>query len=264
VVTTLHGTDITIVGTERAYFHPIRYGICRSDAVTTVSRWLRGETERVFGCDVPIEIVPNFVSLERFRPLADSPLRRMLVPEGERVLCHVSNFRPVKRLHDVVTIFARVNEQQPSRLLLAGDGPEWAAAEETAAELGVADRVHFLGEQEGIEEVLAAADVFLLPSEHESFGLAALEAMACGVPVVATRSGGLPEVLDEGETGYLVEVGDVGTAAGRVLGLLRDEEARRRMGEAARRAAGERFAQDRVVAEYVAIYERVLAARAGA
>lgn len=259
LLTTLHGTDITIVGAERAYFHPTRYGIDRSDAVTTVSEWLRDETIRVFEPSADIEVVPNFVNVDRFRPRAASALREMLVPEGERVLCHVSNFRPVKRVGDVVQIFARVAAEVPARLLLAGDGPEWAAAEEAAGELGVLDRVHFLGEQEAIEEVLAASDVFLLPSDHESFGLAALEAMACGVPVIASDSGGLPEVVVDGETGRLVPVGDVDAAAGAALRMLRDEEARARMGRAARESAAERFGEARVVEQYAAIYERLLA-----
>ncbi len=258
VVTTLHGTDITIVGNERAYFHPIRYGIARSDAVTTVSEWLRGETDRIFSPGCAIDVIPNFVDVDRFRPCATTRLREILVPEGERVLSHVSNFRPVKRLGDVVEIFARTTQRVAAHLLLAGDGPAWGEAEARARELGVAERVHFLGEQEGVEEVLAASDVFLLPSEHESFGLSALEAMACGVPVVGTRAGGLPEVVDEGENGYLVEVGDVEAAADRVTRMLLDEPLRSRLGARARAAAADQFATQPVVARYVEIYERLL------
>src|SRR6185295_8016936 len=170
--------------------------------------------------------------VERFRPREESPLRACLVPAGEKVLSHVSNFREVKRVGDVVGIFARVAAKVPARLLLAGDGPEIATAERAARDAGVADRVHFLGEQEDVERVYAASDLFLLPSEHESFGLAALEALACGVPVIGTDSGGLPEVVKDGATGFLVEVGDVAAAADRALTLLGDDARRRRAGEA--------------------------------
>ena len=259
IVTTLHGTDITIVGLDRAYFQPTRYGIERSDAVTTVSEWLRGETLRFFQPVRAIEVLPNFVDVDRFQPRDASPLRSCLVPAGEKVLAHVSNFREVKRVRDVIGIFARTAARVPSRLLLAGDGPEIATAERAAAEAGVADRVHFLGEQEDVERVYAASDLFLLPSEHESFGLSALEALASGVPVIGTDSGGLPEVVQDGRTGFLVEVGDVDAAAGHAARLLRDESQRRRMGAAARADAVERFAGPAVVDRYLALYERVLA-----
>jgi N-acetyl-alpha-D-glucosaminyl L-malate synthase BshA len=258
IVTTLHGTDITIVGLDRAYFQPTRYGIERSDAVTTVSEWLRGETLRFFQPTRGIEVLPNFVDTERFQPRESSDLRKCLVPPGERVLSHVSNFREVKRVRDVVGIFARTTKQVPSRLLLAGDGPEIATAERAAAEAGVSDRVHFLGEQEDVERVYGASDVFLLPSEHESFGLAALEALASGVPVIATEAGGLPEVVQNGRTGYLVDVGDVARASARAVSLLEDEPGRRRMGEAARADAVARFAEPGVVERYLALYSRVL------
>jgi N-acetyl-alpha-D-glucosaminyl L-malate synthase BshA len=259
IVTTLHGTDITIVGLDRAYFQPTRYGIERSDAVTTVSEWLRGETLRFFQPTRAIEVVPNFVDVERFQPRDESPLRRCLVPAGEKVLSHVSNFREVKRVKDVVGIFARVAAKIPARLLLAGDGPEITTAERAAAEAGVADRVHFLGEQEDVERVYAASDLFLLPSEHESFGLSALEALACGVPVVGSDAGGLPEVVQSGRTGFLVEVGDVESAADQAIGVLRDEPRRRRMGAAAREDAVARFSGGAIVDRYLALYERALA-----
>jgi len=259
IVTTLHGTDITIVGLDRAYFQPTRYGIERSDAVTTVSEWLRGETLRFFQPTRAIEIVPNFVDVERFQPRAESPLRTCLVPAGEKVLSHVSNFREVKRVKDVVGIFARVAAKVPARLLLAGDGPEITTAERAAREAGVADRVHFLGEQEDVERVYAASDLFLLPSEHESFGLSALEALACGVPVVGTDAGGLPEVVRSGRTGFLVEVGDVESAAAQAIGVLRDEPRRRGMGAAAREDAVARFSGAAIVDRYLSLYERALA-----
>src|SRR6185295_13946317 len=196
--------------------------------------------------------------VERFRPREESPLRACLVPAGEKVLSHVSNFREVKRVGDVVGIFARVARKIPARLILAGDGPEIATAERVAREAGVADRVHFLGEQEDVERVYAASDLFLLPSEHESFGLSALEALACGVPVIGTDAGGLPEVVQSGRTGVLVEVGDVEGAAEQAVALLRDEPRRRRMGAAAREDAVARFGGTAVVDRYVALYERAL------
>jgi N-acetyl-alpha-D-glucosaminyl L-malate synthase BshA len=258
IVTTLHGTDITIVGSDRAYFRPTLYGIEKSDAVTTVSQWLRQETLRFFRPGRPIDVVPNAVDVERFRPRERSDVRTCAASPGDAVLSHVSNFRPVKRVADVVRIFAKVAEKVPARLLLAGDGPDVPLAQSTAESCGVADRVCFLGEQEDVEQVYAASDVFLLPSEQESFGLAALEALACGVPVVGCRSGGLPEVVRDGETGYLVEVGEVDAAAARCLSLLGDAGLRRRFAAAARDDAVRRFAEPDVVARYVAIYERAL------
>jgi len=260
IVTTLHGTDITIVGLDRAYFQPTRYGIERSDVVTTVSEWLRGETLRFFQPTRAVEVVPNFADMERFQPREEPcPLRRCLVPAGEKVLSHVSNFREVKRVADVVGIFARVAAKIPSRLLLAGDGPEIATAERVARESGVADRVHFLGEVEDVERVYTSSDLFLLPSEHESFGLSALEALACGVPVIGSDAGGLPEVVKSGRTGFLVEVGDVESAAEHATKLLRDEPLRRRRGAAAREDVVARFAGPAVVDRYLALYERALA-----
>lgn len=254
LVTTLHGTDITIVGAERAYFHPTRYGIARSDAVTAVSDWLRRETELIFAPDCDVRVVPNFVDPERFRPRATGMCRGALAAEDEVVLCHVSNFRPVKRVEDVVRIFAGVAAVRPACLLMAGDGPDRSRAEELARELGLSERVHFLGEQNEVEGVLAAADLFLLPSEHESFGLAALEAMACGVPVVGTASGGLPEVVEDGVTGILVPVGDVEQSVTRSLALLADRDAHRAAAAAAREAAVARFGVDHVVDRYLEIY----------
>lgn len=261
IVTTLHGTDITIVGADRAYFRPTLYGIERSDAVTTVSQWLRQETLRFFRPSRAVEVIPNSVDVARFRPSEDRNLRCAVTAPGEFVLSHVSNFRPVKRVADVVRIFAGVAAAVPARLLLAGDGPDIGAAREAAEACGVAERVHFLGEQEDVERVYQASDLFLLPSEHESFGLAALEALACGVPVVGCRSGGLPEVVRDGETGFLVEDGEVDVAVRRCLELLRNCERRAEFGRAAREDAVRRFAEPDVVARYVETYERAIASR---
>jgi N-acetyl-alpha-D-glucosaminyl L-malate synthase BshA len=258
IVTTLHGTDITIVGADRAYFRPTLYGIERSDAVTTVSQWLRQETLRFFRPTRAVEVIPNAVDVARFKPAPACEMRAAVAHPGELIVSHVSNFRPVKRVADVVHIFAGVAARLPARLLLAGDGPDVGLARATADACGVADRVHFLGEQEDVERVYQASDLFLLPSEQESFGLAALEALACGVPVAGYRSGGLPEVVRDGETGILVETGEVDEASRRCVSLLGDAARRARFAKAARDDAVGRFAEPDVVARYVAIYERVL------
>ena len=259
IVTTLHGTDITVVGADRSYFHPTRFGIERSDVVTTVSSWLRDETVRMFAPEREIRVVGNFVDTERFRPRACGETRRRLGIGDESVLVHVSNFRPVKRVTDVVRIFAEVAARRPARLLLAGDGPERPVAEALARELGLGDRVQFLGEQERIEAVLACADLFLLPSESESFGLAALEAMACGVPVLGSRAGGLPEVVEDGVSGRLFETGDTAAAAAAALALLGDPVRHAAASRAARQRAVEVFSGERMVAEYEALYRSAVA-----
>ncbi|MDA8145138.1 MAG: N-acetyl-alpha-D-glucosaminyl L-malate synthase BshA [Thermaerobacter sp.] len=256
VVTTLHGTDITLAGREPSLAPLVVLAIRESDAVTAVSHYLVQATREHFPVERPIEWVPNFVDGDKYRPRGDLQLRARLGEPGERLLLHVSNFRPVKRLEAVVEIFARVQVRLPSRLLLVGDGPDCPRARERAAALGVADRVHFLGSQERVEELMAAADLFLLPSREESFGLAALEAMACGLPVVASRVGGLPEVVVEG-TGYLGDPQDLEGMARAAVEILQDEDQRREMGAAARRAALERYAAELVVPRYEAIYARL-------
>ncbi len=256
-VVTLHGTDITVVGTDPAYRRVTRFGIDRADGVTAVSRWLAEETARIFGTTRAVEVVPNFVDVDRFRPGGDPSVRRSLAAPGEVLLAHVSNFRPVKRVRDVVRCFAHVAERRPARLVLVGDGPERPGAEEEARRLGVHAAVTFLGEQEGVETLLPAADLFLLPSESESFGLAALEAMACGVPVVGTRTGGLPEVVDDGVNGHLCGIGETGCMAEFALALLGDPGRHAAFREAAR-ARAEALSRDVVVPRYEAVYEGVL------
>jgi N-acetyl-alpha-D-glucosaminyl L-malate synthase BshA len=263
VITTLHGTDITLVGNDPSYVETTRFGIVESDRVTAVSEALRQATLETFQIDKPIDVVPNFIDPERFHEaLARDRGQRFGAP-GERIVAHISNFRPVKRVEDVVSIFHRVLREVPCRLLLVGDGPELPRVERLARELGVRDRIDLIGTVATIEDVLAHCDLFLLPSETESFGLAALEALSCEVPVIASRVGGLPEVVCDGENGFLLPVGDVVGMADAALALLRDEERRRAFGVAGRRWAETRFARRDVVARYRSVYEAVVGAVPG-
>jgi N-acetyl-alpha-D-glucosaminyl L-malate synthase BshA len=261
VVTTLHGTDITLVGNDPNYLETTRFGIERSDAVTAVSEALRRDTIEKLGVKSSIDVVPNFIEPERFeRALAGGGARRWARP-GEHILVHVSNFRPVKRVMDVLRVFHRVREKLPAHLLLVGDGPERAKVERYCRECDTCDVITFIGNLPLVEEVLAGADLFLLPSANESFGLAALEALACAVPVIATAVGGLPEVVDHGATGFLLPVGDVEGMAAAAIELLTDEARHAAFSREARRQAVERFDEDKIVARYREVYERTLAAR---
>lgn len=254
IVTTLHGTDITLVGQDPSYFTITKFSIEQSDAVTAVSTYLRDETYRAFGCTgCDIEVVPNFVSLEEFHP-PEKPCG----PPGEKTLMHISNMRPVKRLLDVVRIFARVQERVPSRLVLVGDGPDRDTAEREVEKLRLQARVRFLGKVEDVAEVLRWADLYLLPSQSESFGLSALEALATGVPVMGYRVGGLPEVVEHGASGHLAEVGDVDALAEAAIALLTDQ-ARWRAASAAARLRAADFATQKVVPRYEAVYAAVVA-----
>ena len=258
IVTTLHGTDITLVGQDPSYYTLTKFSIEQSDAVTAVSAYLRDETYRAFGCgQCDVRVIPNFISAADYYPPTDDALRRRLAPKGHRVLVHVSNFRPVKRVGDVVKIFASVREKLPATLVLVGDGPDRDAAEQQVDGLGLRKDVRFLGKVENVGDVLRGADLFLLPSATESFGLAALEAMACGVPVIASAAGGIPEVVDDGKTGYLASPGDVATMAERALRILENaaEHARFKQNAAARALD---FSADKVVPQYEALYEEVL------
>ena len=259
IVTTLHGTDITLVGLHPSFHEITRFSILASDGLTAVSSYLRDETVRDFSVPADrIEVIPNFIDVEQWRPGLEPCHRSTLAPGGERIVMHVSNFRPVKRVTDVIDTFARIAQEVPARLVMVGDGPDRPRAERLARELGVRDDVVFLGKHQSVEELVACADLFLLPSETESFGLAALEAMACGAPVVASRTGGLPEVIDDGETGFLLEVGDVASMAQVGVRLLTDDELHARIAAAGRRAAETRFSAESVVPRYEAYYQRVL------
>ena len=256
VLTTLHGTDVTLVGNDPSYLPATRYGIRKSDMVTAVSEHLRTETMALFSrCE--IEVIHNFVDLERYTPRPCPETRAHFSEPGEKVFIHVSNFRPVKRPMDVIETFAKIAKQIPARLLLVGEGPELAGTEALAERLGVRDRVNVLGQRAEIERILPCADLFLLPSETESFGLAALEAMACGVPPIASMVGGLPEVIEDGVSGLLCPVGDTDCMAARALELLSDPDAYRQMAAAARERAVQRFSRDRAVTAYEAAYQRL-------
>ncbi|MDQ7794799.1 MAG: N-acetyl-alpha-D-glucosaminyl L-malate synthase BshA [bacterium] len=258
VVTTLHGTDITLVASDPSFRDVVAHAINQSDGVTAVSEDLRRETLESFAVRRELVTIPNFVNPDFYRRCPDPALRARFAPEGERVLVHVSNFRPVKRAPLAVRVLDGVNRQVPSHLLMVGDGPEVATAHELARELGVADRVHFLGRQEQVVELLSLADLFLLPSEQESFGLAALEAMACEVPVVASRVGGLPEVVADGVSGFLVPPQDLPAMVDRAVAVLSDPALQSRMAKAARRAAVSNFAAETVVARYEDYLRQVL------
>jgi len=259
VITTLHGTDITLVGADRSYLPITRYGIVQSDGVTAISNYLKEATREIFQFD-DITVIPNFVCQEDYRRQPDKSLRRSLAPNDEPLLVHVSNFRPVKRPVDCVEILARVLKRGiKTRMVMVGDGSERTNAEHRARCLGVYDSCSFVGKQPRIVDYLSVSDILLLPSEQESFGLAALEAMACELPVIASRVGGLPEVVTDGETGFLSEVGDIDKMARDAARLLTDDEFRRSMGARARESALDRYRTDLVIPKYIDFYEKVLA-----
>jgi N-acetyl-alpha-D-glucosaminyl L-malate synthase BshA len=259
VVTTLHGTDITLLGIHPSFQSITRFSILGSQGLTAVSEWLADETVRDFG--VPrerIEVIPNFIDAELYRPGLEPCHRATLAPGGEKILMHVSNFRKVKRVPDCVEILARVRREIPARLVLVGDGPERSRIQERAEELGVDEHVLFLGKHQSVHELLSCADLFLLPSENESFGLAALEAMACGAPVVASRSGGLPEVVPHGVGGFLRPTGEVEAMASDALEILADEARGDEIRAAAREHAVTHFSAEGVVPRYEAYYRSVI------
>lgn len=258
VITTLHGTDITLVGADRSYLPITRYGLQQSDGVTAVSKFLKQATIETFDFD-EIEVIPNFICQLHYKRLVDSPLRQELAPNGERLLVHVSNFRPVKRPADCIEILAKVRAAGVNaRLVMVGDGPERSACVYRAEQLGMNGHVSFVGKQANIADYMGVADVFLLPSELESFGLAALEAQACEAPVVATRIGGIPEVINDKETGFLSDVGDVEKMTADTLLLLKDEEIRRTFGEKGRELAVQRYSTSQIIPQYIAFYEKIV------
>jgi N-acetyl-alpha-D-glucosaminyl L-malate synthase BshA len=262
-VTTLHGTDITLVGLDRSYLPITRFGIEESDGVTSISQYLKDKTLEEFQVKNHIQVIPNFVNCDVYKPFADRETRetareRHAAP-GERILLHLSNFRPVKRVTDVVKVFAKVAEQISARLLLVGDGPDRSSAEWLAHNLGIQDRVSFLGKQESVNELLPVADLMIMPSELESFGLAALEAMACKVPTIATSVGGVPELIEDGVTGRLFPVGDTDSMAKAAIDLLANPEKLEAMAKAGRASAQARYCASRIIPLYEKYYEEVLA-----
>lgn len=258
-VTTLHGTDITIVGADRSYLPVTRYSIEQSDGVTAISNWLKQRTLQEFEIKNPIEVIHNFVNCDIYRrdPKAAEHRSEFAAPD-ERIVVHVSNFRPVKRITDVIEVFDRIQKALPARLLLMGDGPERSRAEWLVSQKGLRKKVEFMGKVDRVNEKLSVADLMLMPSELESFGLAALEAMACEVPTIATAVGGVPEVVDHGRTGYLAAVGDVETMARCAIEILSDEKRLREMGMLARWEAQARYCSTRIIPEYEAFYKRVV------
>ena len=255
VITTLHGTDITLVGRDKTYEPVVTFSINESDAITAVSQNLRDETYRHFKIEKEIEVIVNFVDVSRFNRKPIDAFKKVIAPNGERVFLHASNFRKIKRVTDVVKIFAEVHRKLPSKLLFIGDGPERSTAEDLSRELGVGDEIRFVGKQEQMEDILGIADIFLLTSEYESFGLAALEAMAAGVPVISTNAGGLSEINIHGETGYLADVGDVATMSQFALSILSNDNT---LAEFKKRAAAhaKKFDIGNIVPIYENLYRR--------
>ncbi len=257
VITTLHGTDITLVGRDKTLTPVVTFSINESDAITAVSQNLREETYRHFNIKKEIEVIVNFIDVSRFRRKPIDAFKKVIAPQGQKVIMHASNFRKLKRIPDVIKVFNGINKKVPSRLLFVGDGPERPAAESLCRELKLCDEISFVGKQEQMEDIMAIADLFLLPSEYESFGLAALEAMAAGVPVVSSNAGGLPEIIVQGKTGYMASVGDIDAMANDALSIISDEKTLKQFKvEAAAHALD--YDISKVVPQYEKLYERFL------
>lgn len=256
-ITTLHGTDITLVGKDATYGSVVTFSINESDAITAVSENLKQETLDSFAIDKPIQVIPNFVDLDRFKKNNLDHFKKIFAPNNERILIHVSNFRRVKRVDSVIETFAEISKQIPSKLLMIGDGPDRQMAEDLCRKLGTCDNIRFLGKQEKMEEIFNISDLFMLPSEYESFGLAALEAMACGVPVISSNSGGLPEINIDGITGGLSNVGDIKDMAKKAIDILMNDQT---LNEYKKRAFkhAQKFSMERILPKYEALYKKVL------
>lgn len=255
LVTTLHGTDITLVGSHPSFYRITKFAMEESCAVTAVSQWLNEETHRQFHLDKPVETIHNFFDPGKFSSISKKPAA--LAQPGEKVIMHISNFRPVKRVTDVVRAFKRITEQVDARLIMIGEGPERMSAVSVGRQLGLTDKITYLGVCGNIEEILPSADLVFQPSEHESFGLVPLEAMACGVPVIGTASGGIVEVVEHGECGYLCEVGDIESMAKYAIEILSDPEKAAHMGRQGQQRAHALFHRDRIIAQYEALYKNV-------
>ncbi len=258
IITTLHGTDITLVGLEPGFLPVMKFSIEKSDGVTAVSRFLKEKTSTNYGIEKDINVIPNFVDTKKFRRIDATDFRRHIAPAGEKVLVHVSNFRPLKRVPDVIRIFYEVKKKIPSKLILVGDGPDRSNCERLCRELDICDDVKFLGKQSELVQILSAADLFLMPSQSESFGLSALEAMACEVPVVSSSVGGLPELIVHGETGYIAEIGDIDRMARYAIELLTSENKHQLFAQNSRKRAVETFDVEKIVDLYEKYYSKVL------
>ena len=261
VVTTLHGTDITLVGLEPSFLPVMKFSIEKSDGVTAVSRFLKEKTITNYGIDKEIKVIPNFVDTSKYRRLDAGAVRRQFAPQGEKLLVHVSNFRYLKRVPDAITVFNNIRQKVPSKLLLIGDGPDRSACERLCRDLNIYFDVKFLGKQAELVPLLSAADLFLMPSQSESFGLSALEAMACEVPVISSSVGGLPELIVHGETGFIAEIGDIERMSKYGVNLLMNEQKHQLFAAAARRRAVEMFDIKKIVDQYENYYEAVLGER---
>jgi L-malate glycosyltransferase len=258
IITTLHGTDITLVGLEPSFLPLVKFSIEKSDGVTAVSRFLKEKTITNYDIEKDIVVIPNFVDIDLFKPKEDCTFRKNIAGKGEKILVHTSNFRQVKRVSDTIRIFDRVQKEIPSKLLLVGDGPDRSECERLVRQLDLIDKVKFLGKQEGLTEILNSSDVFLIPSQSESFGLAALEAMACGIPVVSSSVGGLPELIGHNESGYIAEIGDIDRMTKYVIELLTNEKKYRIFSQNARERAVKKFDKNIVVPHYEDYYKKIL------
>jgi N-acetyl-alpha-D-glucosaminyl L-malate synthase BshA len=258
IITTLHGTDITLVGLEPSFLPLVKFSIENSDGVTAVSRFLKEKTLTNYSCEKEIEVIPNFVDTELFKPNNNCDFRKHLAPQGEKLLVHTSNFRTVKRVTDTIRIFEKVQKEIPAKLILVGDGPERSECERLCRQLELFDKVKFLGKQDGLVEILSSCDVFLIPSQSESFGLAALEAMACGLPVISSSVGGLPELVRHNETGFIAEIGDTDRMSKYALELLSNDKKYKMFSDNARNRAVKKFDKSIVIPFYEEYYKHIL------
>ena len=260
IITTLHGTDITLVGLEPSFLPLVKFSIEESDGVTAVSRFLKEKTNTNYYIDKNIEVIPNFIDTELFKPMEACTFREHIAPDGEKILVHTSNFRQVKRVADTIRILERVIKEVPTKLILVGDGPERSECERLCRQLNLFEHVKFLGKQEGLVEILNSADIFLIPSQSESFGLAALEAMSCGKPVVSSSVGGLPELIKHNETGFIAEIGDVDRMAKYVVDLLTNDKKYEAFSKNSRDRAINHFDKLKVIPMYEEFYKHILSA----
>ncbi|MCW8816423.1 MAG: N-acetyl-alpha-D-glucosaminyl L-malate synthase BshA [Ignavibacteriaceae bacterium] len=258
IFTTLHGTDITLVGLEPSFLPLVKFSIEKSDGVTAVSRFLKEKTITNYSCETEIQVIPNFVDTDLFKPHENGEFRNAIAPQGEKLLVHTSNFRTVKRVPDTIRVFEKIQKEIPSKLILVGDGPDRSECERICRQLELCDKVKFLGKQDGLVEILSSSDLFLIPSQSESFGLAALEAMACGLPVISSSVGGLPELVKHNETGFIAEIGDIDRMAKYALELLTNEKKYKLFSENSRQRAVNKFDKSKVVPLYEEYYEHIL------